>query len=222
MAAGVEGEHDPVHRAGRAGRRDAEPEPDRGHEPGVDPEQARRRRVLHGRPDRTPELREPQDREEQAEHHERRHECVDPGDRDVVAEDRPVAIGVAGDRRAIRRLVRDAEEALDPERDRPGDEKRELFALVVTQRPQEDELQDDPEREHRGGDHDQPDERVEPKIAVQRVAQVRAENDQRALSHVDDTHHAEAEREPARHQGVDPTGKQPENAGLDEDVHLSR
>src|SRR5207253_4498073 len=88
-------------------------------------------------------------------------------------------------------------------------------------RPQEDELQDDPEHEHRGRDHYQPDEWVEPEIAVQRVAQVRAENDQRALSHVDDTHHAEAEGEPARHQGVDPTGKQPENAGLDEDVHLS-
>lgn len=45
------------------------------------------------------------------------------------------------------------------------------------------------------------------------VAEVRPQDDQDALSHVDDIHHAENQREPRRHEGVDRTGQQPIDEG---------
>ncbi len=138
----------------------------------------------------------------------------------MVAEDVPRAIGVARDRRAVAGLVGDAEQALDAERERPRDEKRELLPLVVMQWPQEHQLQPDAEDEHRRSQKQQPDERVDAKISVERVAQVGAEDDQRPLSYVDDTHHPESEGQATRHQRIDAAGEEAEDAGLDEEMHL--
>ena len=109
-----------------------------------------------------------------------------------------------------------------PERDRPGDQQRELLALVGAQRADEDELQRDAEREAQRGDDQDPHEGIDVQPREQRVAEVRAEDDQRALGDVDDLHHAEGQREAAGHQRVDAAGQDAQQAGLDEEVHRLR
>ncbi len=56
------------------------------------------------------------------------------------------------------------------------------------------------------------DERVDPVAREEAVADVGAEDDQRALGHVDHAHHAERQRQAAGHQGVDAAGQEPEDA----------
>src|SRR5664279_5548888 len=76
-----------------------------------------------------------------------------------------------------------------------------LQIVFLTERTEEDDLQHDTEHEHRRREHEQADERINPETAVERVAQVSAEDDQRPLRDVDHPHDSEAQSEPARHQG---------------------
>ena len=47
-------------------------------------------------------------------------------------------------------------------------------------------------------------------------AQVGAQDDQGALAHVDDPHHAEDQGQARRHQGIDSTGQHAQDRGLEE------
>jgi hypothetical protein len=119
-------------------------------------------------------------------------------------------------------VVDDAEHALDGQRDGPRDEQRQLLALVGAQRPDEHELQRDAEREAERRDDEDPDEGIDVQLREEAVAEVGAEDDQRALRDVDDLHHAEGQRQAAGHQRVDAAREQAQQGGLDEQVHRLR
>ena len=80
-------------------------------------------------------------------------------------------IGVARDRGAIGRVIGDAEQALDPQGDGPGDQQRELLELVVTQRPEEQSCRPTPSTNIAGVRIRSPTKGSMREVAVQRVAQ---------------------------------------------------
>ncbi len=219
VAAGIEREHDPEHRARRGRRGHGDAEADRPHARGVDPEQLRRRRVLHRRTDRAAQAGLAQHDQQPDDDQRRDGEAEQPHDRDPIPEDRQRIVGVAGVGRPVGRLVDEAEDPLDAECDRPRDEQRELLALVGAQRAQEQQLQPDAEQEHHRR-HDQDRyERVDAELREQRVADERPEDDHRPLCDVDDPHDAERQRQAAGHQRIHASGQQPEDARLDEQVY---
>ena len=55
----------------------------------------------------------------------------------------------------------------------------------------------------------QPDQQVDVQVHRQHVAEIGAENDQDPLGDVDDVEHAEDQRQPGRHQRVDPAAEDP-------------
>ena len=219
MAARVEGVEDAVDGAAGGGRRDADAEGDRPDAVGVDAQEAGRARVLHGGAHRAAEARLREQEVQQHEDRDRERERVDADDRDLVPEDRPGRVRVAGVGRAVRRLEDRAEDPLDPERERPGDQERELLCALAPERADEHELNRRAEREHERCDDQHGQERIDVQILEQHVAQVCAQDHERPLGHVDDVHDAEDERQPAGHQRVDTPGEHSEDAGLDDDVH---
>ena len=141
VAARVEREDDPVDGAGGGRRRHAQPEADRRDALRVDAEQLGRRPGSGRRPHRSPEAAT---RARIGRAGSRiTSEVTNPNTapRDDGSRRRSTSCRVARDRRAVGRLVDDAEQALDAERDRPRDEQRELLTLVAAERPQEGELQ---------------------------------------------------------------------------------
>ena len=111
-----------------------------------------------------------------------------------------------------------AEQALDAERKRIGDQHRQRLAVVL-QRPDEHQLEHDPEREHRRHRDDQAEERVDVQRPEQREAEVGAEDHQRAVADVDDPHDAEDQRQPRRHQRVHATGEDAEDDRFQDEGH---
>ena len=88
------------------------------------------------------------------------------------------------------------------------------------QRADEHELHGDAEHEHRRRDDQDREERVDVQVREERVAQVRGEDHERALSHVDHPHDPEDERQPARHQRVDAADQDAEDDRLDDLMHV--
>ena len=198
MAARVEGVEDAVDGAGGGGRRHADAEGERADAVGVDAEQARRARVLHRRAHGAAEAGLREQQVEQHEDPDRERERVRADDGHLVAEHGPGRVGVAGVRGAVGGLEDRAERSLDPERERPRDQERELFGLLAPQRADEHHLHRDAEREHERRDDQHRQERVDVQVLEEHVAQVRAQDHERALSDVDHAHDAEDECQAAR------------------------
>ena len=201
---------------------DAEPEGECADTVGVHAEQLCGGRVLNSRSNRAAEPRACEQEVEENEHRDRESEREDAYLREAVAGDRPRRVRVGRLARPVGRLVDGAEHALDAEGERPGDQQRELLRLLAAQRTDEDELHADAECEHERRDDQHRQERIDLPVLEQGVAQVRTQDDECALSYVDHPHHAENQREAARHQRIDASGEDPEDAGLDDEVHCVR
>src|SRR5436189_54968 len=128
--------------------------------PGAARAGSRRARRSRRRTTRPAEARLREQEVEQDEDRDRERECVSADDGDVVAEDRPGRVRVARVRRTVGGLEDRTERSLDPERERPRDQERELFGLLASQRADEHHLHRHAEREHERRNDQHRQERV--------------------------------------------------------------
>ena len=216
MAAGVEWRDEPEDGAPGRCRRGTEPEAQRRDHIRIDPQQLRGHRVLYRRTNRPPKFGPVQYQIQDAEHRQGNQEGEEANHVHLISQHRPTEVLIAGLDRPVGGVVDDGKQTLETERNGEGDEQGEFCGIIRAQHPQKRPLDRDPEGEQeRGRDQDR-QEGIHPGEGEQAVGQIGGQHHEGRLGQVDDLHDPENQCLTAGHQGVDATGQDTEDDGLDQ------